>query len=498
MARNNDGELAPGLTDFGLSAPSDSNSVGEDNPALQEMADILKQLKSPAARALGLQGQVEALRGQESPDFLQSLLRGGLLPALAGGAAAALGQPAVGAGLALGGLSAADVLHKEQVATQRQAIVETEAQLDDSLEDVAKLRGTMANLVNTNPNIFVDPETGESAISPETLGLLVTGVEGVELFPTSRDTAARRDAQWQELYDLKLEAWQSAPTPESRRTMARSLANHLEWPATDAELEAMSAVETDEEFQKIAFRTISDGAEPQSFLDAMIFAIDNRLQPMDSQVLSRIRFLAPDEKLSPANRKTAAGLDQMQKLIDWQTANPDIVASIASEGLSPAATQTKIIGAAFEGDPAGKAQLESAFVSLREAGIERREAIALARDMISKVSAISMQVDDSILANQGITREQFEANLGERMMKSINAMENIGNAATQNSIVIMKADARRAFREAGLAPSNERLDAIYKQALKDANKDAAGRPRPASIEKNYRAIVDRLIEKSKK
>ena len=256
------------LTDLGMSTPSQSNSVGIDNPALVEFMKAAKQLGNPASEALLYKNKLDELNGtkdKSSSDFLSSLL----LPLLAGGGLAMAGQGGLGAGLALGGLDSASLLADQFNTKKKEAIGEAYTRYEDATDKMDKIHTRMSTLFASNPDAFVDSETGEQMMSNAMLGWIATGAVGAGLDARSRRlmTARGSDPSFQKRYDLLYQRLEKAETADEGLRATEDLFAFLDWDAGPAAMADIRKAVMDGDMDQVLTATIG-AARPESIVYA--------------------------------------------------------------------------------------------------------------------------------------------------------------------------------------------------------------------------------------
>jgi len=253
-----------GMGDFGLTQDSNTNSNAagsEDGANTVDLQDMLGSSILDAEEKARLLGEYSQGLGIEGGGGMKDQLfskRGLLLAALAGGSLAA-GQPGLAAGIGLGGIEKG----AENVAAERTALKaakdQAEAERDKALQRADSERNRLANMFNTNPEAFVNPETGEPVMDDQAFGYLLTG-QNVAIHPTTRRVMNRRDKDHERVTEIFMDSLEEAQSVEQAGQIVTQLFNHLGDagnvpPAVkDALVRAYGTPEFDKEFASTVFR----------------------------------------------------------------------------------------------------------------------------------------------------------------------------------------------------------------------------------------------------
>lgn len=325
-----DPQLFQGLSDFGLSQPSQSSSVDNSfgGGGLQDLLGS-NAILDEAAKSKVLDEAIAQAQGQPSPSLTDQLKSpGGLLALLGTIAAGAVGGAPAAAGFGLGSLSGASAATEAKAAQQRKAIDELIKQRDESQKRLADSQTRMATIFNTNPEAFVDPATGEQKIPPEVLGFYMTGTP-TEIFATSRRAANRRDTLWDKRYELLTKRLETAPTLDDRKAIVGSLFRLLDFPQDPALAESLAAAPPDKFPVDLANMYMKYGGE--TGLNAIIQAGEQGLPLYDPRIAKLIQYRDPDNagKTTPSDRF----LQLAQEINAWSSdpANLDRMREIRQE-----------------------------------------------------------------------------------------------------------------------------------------------------------------------
>ena len=331
--------LGPGLSDFGLSAPSESNSVGGQEPLEALLGGGLGNSQlDDVAREKILRERLGELANAEGPSFWDRLKSPEGLVALAG----TLGVGLSGGGLegAAGfGLGAAGGLREGQAAweSQRRAAMDkVQEQVDDNVERQLKRNQMFSTALQNAPDLFTDPETGELSAPPELLGYFAYGMP-IAANPSSKRLNARRDARWEAQVDFLSTALEEVGTVEDAAKLIDHMNVLLGATNNDPELNmslarAMGTENWDAALVGHYIRYAGSTAK-----EALLHAAENGLPPTHPEVVKRLDFGQGADSLPPSQRLNERFIDLMDKVKEWEAnpANAQLVAQIRKEGETP-------------------------------------------------------------------------------------------------------------------------------------------------------------------
>ncbi len=145
-----------------------------------------------------------------------------------------------------------------------------------------------------NPDAFMDPE-GNLTVSPQMLGFLSSGVEGLPVnVSTKRILNARHnDRAWKARLDLALDGLQNAPTEVEAGRWATRVMNILGLPSDTTEHQDIVRAMNDPEGPASAIQSVVRHADPQSTIRAITWLGENgHLTPEDDPAgfLSQLTF----------------------------------------------------------------------------------------------------------------------------------------------------------------------------------------------------------------
>lgn len=308
----------PGLSDFGLSKPSESNSVGEDNPALSDFLKSLSALDDPASRALALQEQRKAIEAQDqtkSTDKLASLI----LPALIGGGLALGGQGGLGAATALGGLQAPQLLAQEENKARAEALEDVRDREQKSLDRVDAIYNRLNQVYIANPESFIDPETEEPVMSPTLQGWLISGARGVPVHPHTKLVLKQRYSD--KNMDFKIKMLEEGLAKANTREQVVALLDGAERATgarfSPAEKQAIAETVGRPEMWDMIRDKMFEKADPWSFTSALAEA-DERGIRLDSTEFLGLLTYSTSEAAAATGMRDAEWMRTFQKIRRWE------------------------------------------------------------------------------------------------------------------------------------------------------------------------------------
>lgn len=484
-----------GLSDFGLSQPSESSAV--DNP----LADLLgNNILDELGRSRMLARQANQLRaGAGDRSFLSRLLSPeGLAPLALGGLAAAAGQPAFGAGLGLGGLQNLQALEEAERTQRIKAVEEVADQQEASLERLDKARNRFIQLLQAQPDMFLTPE-GEMTVDARMLGWYATGAP-IPLYPSTRRAMDMREEGWKRQSDAMYESLQEAKTKEDARIITTRLFEHHGFASPPPELvESMvnSFGTPDMETQLVDTLMRYGGPSGQ---DAIIFAGENALPLSHPEVWRRVMFRDPS--VTPSQMKNIKYIQLVDEINAWQQdpVNAQQVLQIMQEARGDEATASRAIA----GQVLAGRQADLDFY-LDEANVPEGLTVALYQRAYSTVASKDRAVD-AVRGAQSIPRKRAmtdEEILEERGRNTIRLIEETrdGIAQTQgNRDAVMRNNAAvRIQRElgGGISAVYADVDKIFAAALEDAPRDQNGVVIREAFERLVEQYTNELINQNK-
>lgn len=392
----------PSPKDLGIDTTAISNATGplQGGP---DLASLLRTLGTqPAQEATQLQGALQQLQqgGEQQPNILEQLLSPAGLAIVAGSLLA--GKAGGGAGAAAFGLGGLQGLQGQEAAKQElraEAIDKLQEQRDKALDRVESAQQRANTIFNTNPDAFIDPETGEPTIDPETLGLLTTGFP-IKLFPQTRRRLNQADASQTARHELYGEALKGSDSISDARQILKSMMTNMQWfDVPDGVVDAMArSIGTPEWTPTLANIYVQYGGA--SALDAFIHAAENKLPLEDPAVLAHIDWQErPATDIDLADKEVSL----IERLNKWGSdpANRETLRTIREE---VGTDEVKFI----------QRQIEEAFVEEQgnKAFMLKRLGI-LGNDFAQYIAAYRLVSDKFDLANRlsGISKLEFLDNL---------------------------------------------------------------------------------------
>lgn len=338
--------------DVETSAISNATGPTQGGP---DLATLLRGLSTgPAIEANQLQDAIRQLQGQEGPSLVQRLLSpAGLALAagtvLAGKEAGASGALAFGAG-GLQGLQGQTVTEREQRAD---AISQLQDQRDQALDRVEKAQQRVNNIFNTNPEAFIDPETGEPTIEPEELGLLATGFP-VQLFPQTRRQMQNATTDKMARHDVFVKALGNSRSINDARQILRGMMGNMGWHDTpDEVVDALARSMGTPDWTPTLANIIAQNATNAP--DVFIKAAENGLALEDPAVVSLVDWRTqPVELPTDAENK----LLLIQQFNEWLLRNRDKAGKIREQSTDNTEFLQGAIDEAFADQPGSGQQLK--------------------------------------------------------------------------------------------------------------------------------------------
>jgi len=348
-------DLGMNLTDLGLTAPSDTNAVSPESNDSVNIDELLgSNLLDAEQKARLAASKADALRATETKSVLERLGgKQGLLALAAalgvGGAVAAGGGSGLasivgGAASATGSIGALQKAQMEEKALRDKAIEDAQAKADKAEERADKIRNRVSTMFNTNPDAFVNPETGEPTVSPRVLGWMTTG-EAIPVFPQTRRIMEMRDERWKRVMDAMEKGLEVSQSPAATRQIFESMWKQSNFDAPPELTNALVTAYTNGEFENELFNTLMRYGGSTG-LDAAIFAGENDLPLHDSEVLRRVIWSDPNtETQQPSQKLNQRFIDLMDKVKLWETdpANAQQIASIKASATDSAEARRVIV-----------------------------------------------------------------------------------------------------------------------------------------------------------
>jgi PBP1b-binding outer membrane lipoprotein LpoB len=484
-----------GLSDFGLSRKSESNTVGNDNIDLEALLgnefldergkQIVLEEELNRARTAEQEAQGEGGLGDllKDPKVLAKLLAGAGIAIGAGGA----GGLAVGGLLGLGGLKKGQLEQEAQRTQATKAREEAQDRLDDSNKRMDNMRNRLANMFNTNPEAFASPEG--DVPDPRILGWYMTGTD-IPIFPMTRRINNRRDTAWDARLNVMTTALENAQTPADRRVLVRGIFQHMDWDnPPDGMVEAMVNT-TPEDFDTTLASTLLREAGP-SALDAMIHAGENGLPMHHPEVLRLVSFQPPESDVTPSQQLNADYAMLLDEVNEWAKANPEQYIKMLEDIDDPEVGLTKVAQAVFADRP-GDQTLFLSKANLRSSKdlVEFLQAYNMADSKLGMANML--QGLDQLPMIQNMTPEefaQFKVNMADRLLSDTKT--EAGATAANQMVALRNQTAISLVEQLGIGTqlAYETTDKIIAEALKGDDADFE-----ANVEKLTRAVIEQNKE----
>ncbi len=237
-----------GLSDMGFLQPTQSNK-SDDISKTDTLAQLLENssaLYDELGRARVLEQQYDKLSAQETPSTLDRLLSPeGIIRLLGTAGAGAIGGAPAAAGFGLGSVGALNSAAEADRAQKRKAMEELNDRHEKVLDRLDKSRNRYTTLLQSQPELFLDPETGQPTVSPKLLGIMATG-DPVPLSPAAKSAIKSAGENDERRYNLLNERLTTAPDVESRKTILKSMFNILKSDVPEGELNALASAKPEE------------------------------------------------------------------------------------------------------------------------------------------------------------------------------------------------------------------------------------------------------------
>lgn len=330
-----------GLGDLGFLKPTMSNKSDDINKVdlLAQMLDDSSEMYDEVGRARVLESQMEKLQAQEQPSLLDRILSPeGLISLLATGAAGAIGGPAAAAGFGLGRLGGMDAATEADKAQKRKAMEELSEQHEKALDRLDKSRQRFTTLLQAQPELFIDPATGEQTVPPKLLGFYATG-EPVALSALTKDAIEQTTAAREKVHATLTTRLETAASDEDARTILKAMFTNLKSPVDDGTLEALVQARKMGTLEAELANVIAE-RYPRVAAEVFMFAGDNKLNLWDTRIAKMLtgNYVDPDaadgdDDVSVSDEFLRIG----KKIADYQMdpKNHPRIAQLQSEATSP-------------------------------------------------------------------------------------------------------------------------------------------------------------------
>jgi len=311
-----------GLGDLGFLKPTQANSSDD-----LSKVDMLEQLLAGSSdtfdelgRARVLESKMAQLDSAKKPSILDQLLSPQGLVSLLGTVGAGIaGGPAAAAGFGIGRLGTVDAAAEAKLAQTRKAREELAKQHENALDRLDKSRQRFTTLLQAQPELFIDPVTGQQTVSPKLLGFYATG-EPVALSPASKRALDKADDSWKKTNDILTDQLANAQTDDDAKKIL------------DAIFVNLDAKNIPEDLKDSLARSRKDGTWNQSTADmiaryfpkvaadAFIMAGENKVPLHDPMIMRLLKgnYQDPDshaDKVEVSDKFIQAGAE----IAAWQS-----------------------------------------------------------------------------------------------------------------------------------------------------------------------------------
>jgi hypothetical protein len=480
-----------GLSDFNLTADSQSNSVADDSE------DVLTELLgnsiiSDATKAKLLGEKIAEIEGAEGTSLIDRILSPEvLLPLLGGGAAAAFGGKggaAFGGGLALGGLDNLTKFKELEKAHRQKAVSDLQDQQDKIETSLEKKRNRLATAINTNPELFKAPDG--SVPDPETLGLLIFGEE-LGIYPQTRRLEQRRDKKWDAQLEFFTETLQKATTVEDAKPVVQLLFGHLGWDnASAGVIDNMTKIIGTPKFDT-AFASTLLRWGGHSGLTAMRHAAENQLPLTHPDVLRKVKFTNQDS-MQPSQVLTSKYIGLVTEVNEWQKENAEQAQSILDGADTPEEGIRQMADVVFSDRTGDKTVfLDKANLPANHSLEELLRAYGIIDKETSLASLIAQK--EQLQAVKGMTSEQFK---NWKMNNTVDFLDSAKQTAQENvgrQMASLRNKKRMVIAEALPGASDETIRLILNITMEGALDRAAKNPDGSVNVADWERIIDGLL-----
>jgi hypothetical protein len=480
----------PRATDFGIDTTAISNATGP----LQRgsLADLLQNLAmQPAVEANQLQQAIQEAQGQQGPSLLQRLLSpaGALIAAGSILAGKEGGLPAAAA-FGLGGLKGIENQQILEEEAQAKAIADLQKQRDDALDRVEKTQQRVSTMFNTNPDAFIDPETGEPTVTPETMGLITSGFP-IRIFPQTRRKLEEADAAQQARHDVFTEALQNTDNVADARQIIDGMMGNMGWTGVpEGVKDSLARAMGTDNWTPTMANIIAQNATNAP--DVFVFAAENKLPLEDYRVLQRIDWR---EKALDMPTLAEQNLLLVQRYNEWLQQNPQEAGEVRRESPTDLDFLRGTVDRAFADEPGSGQQLKQFF------DVNETEAVALMQsyqEVLDSNELASMLAGYKELpAIQNMTDEErarYYMNMALELTEA-KKQELLRGQATQDAAWVSSIEQQLRSEFPDLGPGNI---ATIKTKMFERARDAAvqpdGRVDRARFEQAVQAEMQKLRE----
>lgn len=354
MARNQrTNDLGGGLSDFGLTAPTEANSLnspgdpvdpgggafGEESPLEAILGgDPLKMAADEVTKKKILESRLAQLAEAEGPSFMDQLKSPQGIAAVLG----TLGVGLAGGGLegAAGfGLGAAGQLGEERALWEgqnRAAMEQVQERLDKHIEDQLKRNKLFLDFYNQNKESLLDPETGELNMPQELVGYFMFG-KPLRVSPQTQATMTRRDEAWSQRLSFLRASLEEVETLEDAKVLTTRVFQELGMEKPPNELvDQVARAYGSPDFESRMYDMLIEYGGSTGH-DAAIYAGENGLSLDDPEVLRRVQFKDPTDDATPTEILDTQFLELMARVRDFEQdpANAEVVGRAIEDAETP-------------------------------------------------------------------------------------------------------------------------------------------------------------------
>ena len=343
-----------GLSDLGMLQPTQANKSDDINKAdmLAQLLENSSALYDELGKARVLDQQYNNMAAQKTPSTLDRLLSPeGIARLLGTAGAAAIGGAPAAAGFGLGSLQSLDAAAEADRAQKRLAMEELNKQRDKVQEQLDKSRNRFTTLLQSQPELFIDPETGKQTVSPKMLGVYATG-EPIPLSPTAKRALKAADDQDERRYTLLNERLAVAPDVDSRKAILRGMFQILKSPMDEGMISALASAKP-EEANKLTAELIAK-YYPSVATDVFIQASELGVPYTDPRVVKLLKGNYKDPDTDTAGKETIpdVAIQAGKRIALWQKdpANAELNRKFKEEAITPTEYSLKLAEEVLGGD----------------------------------------------------------------------------------------------------------------------------------------------------
>lgn len=489
-------DLGGGLSDFGLTNQNDSTSI-QGGPGLEQLIAELNNMGTSAV--------TEAQRGQALEEKLAG--QGGLLEKLKSPKGIALLLGALGVGAAGGGASGAAAFGlgaagglSQDVEKEKKGL---QAALADSDKKLESIQQKFSTAFNTNPEAFIDPDTGQPVVDARVLGWYMTGTT-IPMYPQTRRLMNQRDERWKSRMEVLTGALEDADTKEDRRNLTGAVLRQLQWfdPPAEVVNSLVNAMGTDDFDQAFAATLVRHGG--QTGIDAIIRAGEMGLPLQHPEIMRGVQFRSDTGSTTPSQELNQRLITDME-IVNKFSVNPinaEFVKTVNANN-APDDARKIIAEKALEGE--GTGEIDFYIDRVNAMGPKDFDQLMKAYSIGSSKRRI---VDTMRGVNDTTLKEQINMSDEEyRNFEIGEAQQFIGDAqdAARQSVAVQIASQRNTIAQQiqaslpglGVEGVYSLLNQVMAAALEDAKKDADGAVNRADFDRLLKIYAEKAIKDNK-